>query len=100
MMPRGTSWGSGASCGATSGWGRRSMSDDLIWRLEDEYGDGPYWTRVVRNREIDGDYYSEFRHPAPREDGIRVRHGSFPDERRFGFASISQARAWWYDPKD
>lgn len=69
---------------------------DLVWRLEGPDGDGAYSTGV---RGLKGDYFGA-NHPAPREDPVTGSHYYLGDVRTdrhlFGFASITQARRWWY----
>lgn len=78
--------------------------DDLIWRMEDEAGEGPYRRddiplAAVRDHRLRCDYINGDNHPTPPEDNFPdgLHPGGFD---RFGFCSLQQARGWFDCPAD
>lgn len=69
----------------------------MIYRVEEEYGRGPYINHVM-DSVISKEEWIEFasyspNHPCPRSEGWRRRLG----DDSFGFQSLEQLRAWFDD---
>ncbi len=73
----------------------------LVYRIETEDGDGPYGGAEPKwglNKPYCGD-----RHPTPEDDSklrdawIKIVRDGFSSDWRFGFTSVDQMRAWFYE---
>lgn len=75
----------------------------LIWRIEDENGEGMYRSSSRNVGEVDDtESWSSARHPCPNFDDGLGWSDIDCDERdlwKFGFATLSQMRQWVYRAK-
>ena len=76
------------------------MQQALVWRLEGSDGLGPYrtgsWDNVPNQDACSLSIYYGSSNPSPCEEGL----GRIENNDRFGFASLSCARNWWFSPED
>lgn len=75
--------------------------EQLVWRVQNEKGEGPYWNRDDNLHDLLEiyDLLDDFSHPGPSDDiGVRwkaLKAHKMHRRYRFGFESKEQALAWF-----